>query len=714
MVFGRASGSFFTHRNTPNTPIGDQPLTTMADYNAWKAKQQQNGVGAAQVVLGSVNEKPDDLAGDLNLANEFGKATGNPVPPLPMVREYRNVFQQKIEEQKNKTILSTAPRLTEWLRNPDNATLARDDLENLSWFEAIGAQTKEVFKGIPGGAVSSAGTAMEGAGQLLTPRDPADRRPIAEAIAGAGKKTPEQIAALRAEIFQQGAVNPTIAQSILSDVLSGDMTPVEALEALEPALEPVLKAASESLQSGGQAVQEYGEGVMPAAPGMEESLGRDVGSGLGSLLTILGVGFLTGGTGAAGFGGAMGAGEASARARKAGQDEDTQTLAAFYGVFPGMTEAIPIERLLANPIIKSGVASILRSIGKQMALEGGQEAIQGVLQNAIAQNLYAVDQGLLDGVFREMQAGGFIGGLVEAGRIALNAALPGRYHRDRAQAAKAPETAQRIQDISSQAQASALRQRTPDKFRQFVEAATANGPVENVYIPAEQFSTYFQSLGVDPYALVDELDGVNRDDLDVAIAGGGDLQIPTATYAAKIAGSEHDAFLMENMRFDPNEFTALEAKEFNERAQDALDEAWEVAETVRLEQEGLRSFEQQIYDTMVSRLREAGRSTDVATTEATLYPAFYRVMAERSGQTVDEFMAAYPLPEVRGSLPEGMQFRDVDALNRTLAEARARRSAGLDKRQSLLEFISGYGGINDTGGELKARDAAVIKRKGKK
>ncbi|RWF74527.1 MAG: hypothetical protein EOQ34_05210 [Mesorhizobium sp.] len=121
-----------------------------------------------------------------------------------------------------------------------------------------------------------------------------------------------------------------------------------------------------------------------------------------------------------------------------------------------------------------------------------------------------------------------------------------------------------------------------------------------------------------------------------------------------------------------------------------------------------------IYDTMVSRLREAGRSTDVATNEATLYPAFYRVMAERTGQTVEDFMRAYPLPQVRGSLPEGMQFRDVDALNRTLAEARAQRSAGLNKGPSLLEFISDYGGINDVGGDIKAMDAATIKRKGKK
>lgn len=75
-----------------------------------------------------------------------------------------------------------------------------------------------------------------------------------------------------------------------------------------------------------------------------------------------------------------------------------------------------------------------------------------------------------------------------------------------------------------------------------------------------------------------------------------------------------------------------------------------------------------------------------------------------------------PLPEIRGDLPQGMQLRDVDALSRTLAEARNRRKVGTEKRgPSLLEWISDYGGINDVGGELKNLNAETVSRgKGKK
>src|SRR5690606_10374637 len=71
--------------------------------------------------------------------------------------------------------------------------------------------------------------------------------------------------------------------------------------------------------------------------------------------------------------------------------------------------------------------------------------------------------------------------------------------------------------------------------------------------------------------------------------------------------------------------------------------------------------------------------------------------------TVEEFMQRYPLPQIRGDLPEGMQSRNVDALTRTLAEARAMRSATGGRRgMSLLEFIADYGGINDPHGEVRA------------
>ena len=111
-------------------------MNDLADYEAWKAKQQQQSVAAANAVLvNAAEQNPDEVAGNLTLADEFAKTTGNPRPTTPLVAEYKNTFQALIEQKKNETILSSAPQLTEWLRNPANAVLAVDDVANLGWFE---------------------------------------------------------------------------------------------------------------------------------------------------------------------------------------------------------------------------------------------------------------------------------------------------------------------------------------------------------------------------------------------------------------------------------------------------------------------------------------------------------------------------------------------------------------------------------------------------
>jgi hypothetical protein len=302
-------------------------------------------------------------------------------------------IEKAAEQKRNATILSKAPRLTDWLRNRENALVARDDLGNLSWFEALGQQGLASLKGPPAGAVTAMGIFLEDAGQLARPANPAVRLPLAKRIPDAKGKSPEEIAALRQEIWKQGDINPTVAQSIVSAVLSGDMTSVDALAALEPLFEPALKVASEALQSGGQAVQDYTPSILPARPGFED--GRQIGEGLGSLGALLATSLLPGGIFTAGaMAGASGAGDAAANARKAGKDEDTQTIAALYGIAPGLLDIIPMDRLLNNPVTKKGFASILRSIGVQFAQEATQEATQEVMQNAIAKYLYAPDQGM--------------------------------------------------------------------------------------------------------------------------------------------------------------------------------------------------------------------------------------------------------------------------------------------------------------------------------
>lgn len=708
-------------------------MDSIASYEAWKAQQQKKRVGAATVVLGASDTTPDQLAGDLNLASEFGKVTGNPIPPAPMVSEYRSVFQSAIEKTRAETILSSSPRLTEWLRNPENATLAKDDLEGLSWWETTLAAT--------GNALVRAGQSVPQLGNqamaLEYSQDAADlqrsfgeilydeREPIFD---GNGKEV-ERLWARPGDLI--GA-----AWRYYDSRLAGGMAAIGATD--DPAQvaadyqmraeEWRQKIAATPMSPGAEAVRQklgtinggtwqeqlsqFGQLVAEDPAGFLSFLGQVGLESTPAIAVSTGVGVVTRNptAAAATMGSMSGAREYGASAgdvvAEAGYDLSTpegalaaisdqalmrraqevgQTRALVIGALDGLSAGVAGKVLAENPLGNM----LLQTLTQALFGSGGEAAAQF----SAGQEMRLADiliEGLAEGVTAPLEVAGM------------------GFSKVRAMQTKARDAEGRVtlfQELSGQSVASKLRARMPDRFRDFVERATANGPVESIYVPASEFARYFQTAGIDPYALVDELDGVTRDDLDAALAGGGDLKIPTATYAAKIAGSEHDAFLMENMRFDPLDMTAREAAEFNARVDDIMQEMWAEAEDIRQDDERWRAVEEKIHDQVVSQMRAAGLSTERAMAEVQPVVAFYRTRAARMGLTTEKYLARNPLPGIQGTIPQGMQFKNVDELNRTLAEARNRRGYVKAGRPAQTELVS-RGGIDPSGplaAELKAR-----------
>lgn len=714
-------------------------MKTLADYEAWKSRQQQNGVGAAKVVLGSVDDAPDAIAKDMTLGSDFAKATGNPKPPLSMVKQYRPVFERQVEQAKASAILSSSPLLAEWLRNPENAGVARDDLDNLSWFEQ---QARAL-----GGDVMRMGGRAAIFGDQITASNLAERasdrtKSIGEIYQeqrdhiGLEGKLLDPVVGPIADLYFTGTRFLTAQlDNVFGNDTEGKAAFVQQRAAqtsewvnsikMPPGAEAARDAVGVAMQkpSMGEQIAALGEVVAGNPAGFVEFIVHTAIESAPFIAAAAGVGYATRSPGAAMA--TMFAGSAASASgeqtldflREAGHDLTTpegalavirdpelmaeaQQRGLTYGVFVGVVDAIS-GGVAGEVLSKSPLANmLLQTFLTQPAFGAGGEALGQVASGQPLNMVEVLIEAMAEVVSAPLEVAGF---------------SMHQFKANQEKAAAAEATQQTIQTISEAAQSSKVRERTPEVFEGWLKRALKDGPVENVFVPASAWVTYFQSQGVDPFEMAATISGVTREDLETAVQTGGDLKIPTASYATVMAGSPHDPFMVENMKLSPDDMTVTEAMEFNDKAQDAMQEAWELAEAVRRDEETYRAVETQIYDEMVGRLRTAGRSTDVATTEALLYPAFYRTMAERSGMAIEEFLAKHPLPQVRGAAPAGMQLRDADALTRTLTEARARRTAGLDTGQSLLEFISERGGILDPGGELKARDASVVKRgKGRK
>jgi len=717
-------------------------VPTIAEYEAWKAGKQQNDAGKANIVLDQpFPSEPDQFAADMNLAREAGSILGNPVP-VSLVQDQgtRSVFDQIVAEKKRSTVLTQSPRLAEWLRVPDNAALARDNLEGLGWWETLSRATGNAVierggmrvaqaynQWMAEGAAQRAGDAGRSFGDIYAEErgtvGPAGQiidnaiGPITDLWSAGSRMLSARLSEMFGGDQQQAAAYYQQQVGLIADKIAATpMSPgAEKIRGLIGALEPSGDIGADLTNF---------MGVIATDPaGFVAFLAETAAETAPSLAAAFGVGAVTRNPSA--FAGALGGGSYLQERYLAPSEfmaERGIDISTPEGALAAITDADLMGDAAARGEIRGLIIGALDTISGGVAGEtlANNPALNMVLQSVVqaafgaggeaggqmaSGQQFNISDVLIEGLAE------FVTAPIEVGGMAAS--------RVREAMERAPAAEQHVQTMTEMAQRAAadpVRNRMPDAFRDYLRAATQNTGAENLFVPAEQFVQYFQSQGLDPFELADHLTGMSRAEVQAAFEIGGHVKIPTATWAADMAGSAHDQFIIENSVFSPDAMTATEAAEFNARAQDALQEAWDEAEAIRAEAEELRAIYDQERDELIGRLRSAGRATDVATAEALPMVEFRRVMAERMGLTPEEFAARYPLPQVQGERPEGLDPKNVDALTRTLAEARARRAVGLEKRgPTILEFISDYGGILDPGGELRARDAAVIRRgRGKK
>lgn len=102
----------------------------------------------------------------------------------------------------------------------------------------------------------------------------------------------------------------------------------------------------------------------------------------------------------------------------------------------------------------------------------------------------------------------------------------------------------------------------PQAAQDFLARATKDGPVETLYAPVDTFTAYWQSKGIDPALMAAELTG-DPEAYSRAMADGeaGQLAVPTARYAVRLAGTDHNQFFMQEMRLgDPEAYNLRESK----------------------------------------------------------------------------------------------------------------------------------------------------------
>lgn len=616
----------------------------MADYNEIAKRlraEQDQSVGAALYNAADVNP---DREGVLT---QLSRRTGIPVTSL-RVKDLEQDALRLDTANKYEAIAQNAPNLASWLTaDQQNANLAHDDTDNMGAIERVvrdvGVTAVKGAVGLPqafvgladiptGGRVGKAlediGFRFEDAQKILetafSPQQQAANRAVSQAegfldTLAEAAQNPSAVAVTIGESLPQMLGGAGIARGLMS---AGARTVGAGMAG--PAL-PGLLARTLGERGAAVAAGAIGEGTLAAGAAAEQIRGQTQDRLLtpGQSALALSSGVLTAALGLAG-------GKLAERL--------------------GLTD---VDTLLARGLDDATLQTARTNLAARLAAGGISEGLFEELpqsaQEQMLQNI-ALDKPILDGV-ANAAAMGFLAGAVTGG-FASGIVEGARMGAERARNAEQDKRA--LEQLDKLAAASKVRQRDVDTFESFVAEASKDAPVQDVYIDAK---TLMQS------GVAGELATVSpsvAEQLPNAVATGGTVRIPVAEYTARIAGTELNQALLDNLRTTPDGFSQNEAREFLQSYQEELQRDVEQALNTRQGDDAFRASAKAVEDMVFNELESAGRfKSDVNRAYATLQSAFASTMASKLGITPEEFFRQHLL-RVVSQQTGGQQFAQVD------------------------------------------------------
>jgi hypothetical protein len=667
-----------------------------------------------QAVESAASKSPDQAARVLKLQTKTG---------LPVDLIERNIDEIEREAARAdfdpEKMRRESPILANWIAaNPKHAELAKDDVANLSMLDKLLGSLKR-----GGYALSQQGSALAmGANtRMLQGFDELDRRiaageapgAIPDALDPAGYRwmSSEQRSALRSSLG--GAISGSVSNIVRRE---GQRQAIP----VDPTIEAALGAKSFAdfwfhfSEKPVEFIMTVGAESLPQmAPGLAGAVVAGPIGGLPAAAGAMGAGSFGVDYAAEVLGGLRDEGidlrdrDAVAEAvsnkdlmARIGRRAFSHAapVAAFDAASAGLAglRLVPARKVAGVVAGKASVASALDSAARG----GANLAAQGVVQGSMgaageAAGLVASDQEITAGALMAEFFGEFATAPVEVGGVAIATA------RQRArEKLRAAERTAFFEALGQGVSESKTFARMPEKLREFIAAATADGPVENVHVPIEAWSTFWQSQSVDPREAAAEVLG-STEFYEEAIRTGVDLAIPIADYATKIApNAQANAAFAREIRLRPDELNARETEELDAAFEEAARQAPAAADSP------VAGSAARVREDVIGQLTGAGFDRTAIDAYAGMYESAFRSLGERAGVDPFELYSRYGL-RIGRPLPDVLRERaPVDSLDPLIDRVRAGRRVPEQEKfsPSITEFLRAQGGIQDYQGELAGRD----------
>jgi hypothetical protein len=532
---------------------------------------------------------PDDAAEAVKLARRYNLPPG-------VALEFREDYRAKAKADDAKAAIEGAPKLKGWLAYDDNnARMAHDDVQTLAQME----------------------DAVRRFGELKASKGPeASLKSVASGILSA---------------FPQGV-------RLMSEGVSLQVS--DLFDALGMAPDPILKAERMRRMSQEQAR------VEASTPDFESATARGLYSGGASLLRqVPGIAAsiaLRSPTPALATMGLQVEAEAYGKYRTRGATPG-EALAGGVGeaAVEIATEKLPMG-FLVDRFGKTGAKQFLAGM---LAREVPSEQAATFLQDAIDTAVANPDKTWGDFMAERPDAAyqTFLATIVQSGVMGTANAVANRLAGPGQSAQQAEDAAAQVEALSKLAEASALRQRDAQTFREFVaEIADERGdaPTE-LFIDGAALANSLNQSGM----TVQEFEAVApvaAGQLVNAAQTGGMVRVPVAEFAT--AGEAITSPLIDHLRVSEDAMTRAEAQEYLSAHGDTIQAEVERELQQRGGADAVRQSSEAVRAQLESELNAAGRFTpDVNRAYASLLASFYSTQAQRLGVTPEALLQRYGL-----------------------------------------------------------------------
>jgi len=559
---------------------------------------------------------PERKAEALRLAKEMK------LPADLIERNLEEVKKQRDQKQFGDytEIIDKTPGLAKWLQDPDNATLAKDDLDGLKKTEGsikeqgFGGDLVDAFKY---GAINLAASLAK------SPALMAEQSPNAGML-GLYEDSYSQF-----QIYENKK-NYKVPEELYKNDLTRYLDEKAAKFAPKDIDASIVKEASDgNFQKAGRAFAFQVASNLP-------QLGLIVAT-RGAGLPVLGL---------------SSASEKNVQNLEAGVSPD---LARSNALVTGAIET-GIESIggVGADTFKSSIKTMVKSLGPQSAMQVIKESVKQITKTGLEEGAEewttTVAQGILDygsgignvtleGVATDAVNSFIVGagsGVATHG-ITLGAEgtsqAIGRYSEFK-KAESARDAYAQMGEVSVD---SKLRQRSPEKHAEYLAEVTAGTPSENIYIPIEDAETYFQSKNINPVQFMQSVGAIAS--YNEAKETGADIKIPFAEWTAKTIDTEHYQGLADDIKFQPESSTVNQAKRSEQDVRDDLKLLdTQAKEAAKAEQDKKKAEStQKIFDNVKDMLVNAGRSETEAKALAQVFSERYAARAENRGLGEDPF-----------------------------------------------------------------------------